>query len=600
MDSQKKHIDRYSSQPGSKDDSASPFLNEELFSDAELAEVENLDSRLETFHLENPFLNDLRESAEEAEGFRGDIRKGEIDEELEEEEFFDELDREEEVEESLLPDENTDELEGSEERDFYDSEKTNEMMTPKQADRGSQDTPAGAWHSYVDVRDESEDGFFQQRESPFSSYEYEEAIDDDIEYEEWEDFDLGNKQEDVVGSGFLEQEISFNVRRAVVRNKYYAKKLKWDLKRHEIKNFLVSQLELLSIETPEDFARAVYMWQEAQGDKKPDGIIGPNTWASLRFHMPKYDAPPPVSPSQVSPTALANVDKNPSELAMEIYEAEYMMLEAWESALMQFGEVLKSASDAEGSAKFASVLKNYIEKQLLNTLAKRSKVVGHVEGILDALAAENARAEKARERAQLRDFIVQFARVLTKQKVKLRRAKTNYFALVRRRYEGMPRTERKAYKKQLVDYANHLDWKRENGWLTGSRMFKLLAFEWIRNTQKAFLSSWNVTESLVRVWVDASYIVKKAHINAPGGEKIAEQLLKDAKEIGRPGMRPYEWPVRRIILFMRGSYPRAIARLTAASQPDRRKTNPRSDKPADADRFLKRLLAIRPTTKEIK
>lgn len=61
MDSQKKHIDRYSSQPGSKDDSASPFLNEELFSDAELAEVENLDSRLETFHLENPFLNDLRE-----------------------------------------------------------------------------------------------------------------------------------------------------------------------------------------------------------------------------------------------------------------------------------------------------------------------------------------------------------------------------------------------------------------------------------------------------------------------------------------------------------------------------------------------------------
>ena len=112
----------------------------------------------------------------------------------------------------------------------------------------------------------------------------------------------------------------------------------------------------------------------------------------------KAASPPPVSPSQISPTALSNVDKDVNELAIEIYEAEYITLEAWESALTQFGEVMNAVSDAEGTANFAGVLKKYIEDQLLANIAKQSKVVSAAKGVLDALVKENLRAEQGARR----------------------------------------------------------------------------------------------------------------------------------------------------------------------------------------------------------
>ena len=128
-------------------------------------------------------------------------------------------------------------------------------------------------------------------------------------------------------------------------------------------------------------------------------------------------------------------------------------------------------------------------------------------------------------------------------------------------------------------------------------MFKLFAVEWIRNTKKAFLRRDNVTESLVRVWVDKDDKIQKARINAPGGQKIAEQFLKDAEDAG---LRPYEWPVRRIILFfLKNDWPNATARYTAESNWDTRSPGPRDNEDV-ADRRFKRLLARLPTTKDVK
>jgi hypothetical protein len=119
---------------------------------------------------------------------------------------------------------------------------------------------------------------------------------------------------------------SVDVKRAVAQNRLYGKMLKWDAQVSKINSFLISALGLSSIVTPEDLARAVATWQcRHGGDKNPDGVIGPNTWAKLQNAM-KAASSPPVSPSKVSP--IPNADKDPKYLAIGIYEAEFMTLEA--------------------------------------------------------------------------------------------------------------------------------------------------------------------------------------------------------------------------------------------------------------------------------
>ena len=310
-------------------------------------------------------------------------------------------------------------------------------------------------------------------------------------------------------------------------------------------------------------------------------------------------ASPPVSPSWVS--AIPNKDKDPMTLAIGIYEAELITLEAWRSSLDQFGEVMKAVSDKEGTADFSTVLQKHIENKLLANLAAVASPVSFLVGLMDGLVAENKRAKEARDAARLRDFIFQFQRSLTDARVKLSLKKDDYFHQVKN-YQGTE-ADKSAFKKQLVEYLDRLEKMIEEGWLTGKHIFRLWAFEWIRNTTRADPNvstrvSGGPTESMVIVWVDYGDKVEKARIRAPGGQKIAEQFLKDADGAG---LRPYEWPVRRMIIYYgKNNSPLAYGKLTAQGTRDGRNRNVAGDREDVADIKFNRLLASRPTTKDVK
>jgi hypothetical protein len=398
-----------------------------------------------------------------------------------------------------------------------------------------------------------------------------------------------------VGDPF-EDEI--DLKRAVIENARWAKQLKWASREAEIKKFLTFYASPLlhplglPVVTAEDLARSVGLWQQTKGDKAPDGVIGPNTWERLQHAMTRA-RPSPTSPFQTYP--IANTEKTVDELAVEIYEAEYLRLEALESALYQFGEVMTAVSDAEGTAQFGSALKKYIDNTLLDALVKYSPVPTHVKeatsiawGALDTLATESARAAQAREGAQLRDFVVQFSRATAAKKNELRKRRAGYFRDVKSGY-GAHGDE---FKQRLVGYLSWLDGAGNKGWLKGETVFEHLAFEWIRNTKKAFLRHSFVTESLVRVYVDGNDKIVRARINAPGGQKLAEQLLKDAHG---DGLRPYLWPVRRIILY---SKPEARSRLNADGSDDSRQQHGGDNYLVAKERF-ERLVAKNPSTRNV-
>lgn len=410
------------------------------------------------------------------------------------------------------------------------------------------------------------------------------------------------------GSYFGEAKLSsqgtpIDVKRAVAQNNFYQKTLKWDSQVGKIKSFLMSTIGFSSIATPEDFALAVATWQGRHGgDKKPDGVIGPITWPKLQSAM-KAASPPPVSPSQV--TSIPNAHKEPKYLAIGIFDAEYMTLDAWQWALNEFSVILNAESDAEGTANFAGVLTKHIRDKLLDTIAGAAPpgvvaATKTVTGLFDALVAENQRAEQAREGAQLRDFIVRFSRRLSDAKGALGATRDDYYHLVDKNYATGTEADKTTYKKRLVEYLDRLDGMRQDGWLTGKRLFERLAFEWIRNTKKKWpASTGDPEESLVQTWVDYADNITKAYILAPGGQKIAEQFLKDADGAG---VRPYEWPVRRrTIFYSKDKVPFAQSNLTAEGKLDTRDgARIRSQYREDvADVRFKRLLARLPTTKDL-
>ncbi len=587
----------------------SPFM-EEIVLELPLQESEKMQSPASLLNLESPFLDVFDNEAlhldnsetQESEDYRDEAYEA-FDKEGEhsgEEQFIGMLDGE------------LDELGDDEAADFEDDESDNEeweVMTPRQADGGDRDGPAVVRNGYVGedygistefLAEWNPQNFGIDEEK--EGHSEEEEVFSETVYEEWEDL---NESEESWGNTyeieqFFEGELSARrIRKANKWNPIYAKRLKWNTSAGKIKRFLMSSLGLSSITSNDDFAQAVATWQHSiGGNKNPDGIIGPNTWGKLKRAMRA-----PVSPSQVKSLDVQKADLDPRHLAIGIYENGYIMLEAWESALTQFYVVLESVSDAEGVADFAGTMKRYIKEQLIGTIVKGSKVVSLAKGLMDKLVKENLRADMARDAAQVRDFFLRIARALNQMKIAHAQKKGEYLFLVENSVKGMSKAEKEAYKKRLVEHAQYLDQRIEDGWLNDSRMFQLFAFEWIRNTKKSFMRG-NVTESLIRVWVKVEGVqlgsrslkIQKVRINAHGGGKIAEQLLKDK---GGAGLRPYEWPVRRIILFMQGnsSFPFAVGRYTKDGTWE---SNRISQKPQEADNLLKQMLAERPTTKDVK
>lgn len=75
-----------------------------------------------------------------------------------------------------------------------------------------------------------------------------------------------------------EQPSTFNVKRAISKNKTEARKLKWRYNRETIESII----GLPAGSTDADFALAVAKWQAANLPGKPDGIVGAGTWRALK------------------------------------------------------------------------------------------------------------------------------------------------------------------------------------------------------------------------------------------------------------------------------------------------------------------------------
>jgi hypothetical protein len=271
----------------------------------------------------------------------------------------------------------------------------------------------------------------------------------------------------------------------------------------------------------------------------------------------------PVSPSTVDPTAVPNEQKSVDTLIVDIFNSEQQVLTAWSGALAQFQVVMNAHSDAEGVADFVGAVMKHVGDQVISKIAGQVPGLSYAKGMLEKVTKEYERAREARTSAQLRDFLVRFTGSLTDAMNDLGRAFADYKHMVETAYAKAGPDEKKQYQKALADHLSSLD----RNWTNVNNVFQLISQEWIRNTMYKQPAGW-VTPStaaapaFVVISVNKDYSVRGVELHCQGGQKIAEQLLKNA---GGTGLRPYAWPVpRRFLYFVdSGSWPSALINLTS-------------------------------------
>ena len=250
----------------------------------------------------------------------------------------------------------------------------------------------------------------------------------------------------------------------------------------------------------------------------------------------------PVSGASVSPSAVPVQDKPIDKLAQDIVQSEWAILTSWSGALTQFQVVMTSASDAEGVPDFVGKILEHLGKMVIDKIADQSKVVSFAKDMLDTLGAEYERARQARDSATLRDFIVKMVGTITDLQTNLMRSKADFEQLVEQTYNAASGSDRDEYRKALEDHLNALD----ANWKTLPQIFQLIAEQWIRSTKTN--AEGLDRPAFVIIRLEPDWTVRDAEILAPGGQKLAEQLLKNGPDAG---IKPAEWAVPRRILFFK-------------------------------------------------
>ena len=263
-------------------------------------------------------------------------------------------------------------------------------------------------------------------------------------------------------------------------------------------------------------------------------------------------AEPAIESAEV-PTA----DKKDEELAVGILRTQSAILESWDTALANFHVVLTSSSDKEAETDFAGVIQKFFTDQIMGTVIKQGgTATAGIVSVLDGLVAEAKRAAAAKSSGSLRAFLVQHKTAIGRLQMSTLAIEDDFRARVRRTREQKEEAEsggsaRKGKKGSqgsaatenvineyylmrfdLENMLTQLDYRLKIS--TPEALFLKLSEEWIRqNTVRRFGED---RAARIRVRLAKDYSVTDAHIEGAGGQKLAEQLLKDARADGRAGV----------------------------------------------------------------
>jgi hypothetical protein len=256
-----------------------------------------------------------------------------------------------------------------------------------------------------------------------------------------------------------------------------------------------------------------------------------------------------------------SADKSDDELAVAIIEHEYEILDQWDKAVEIFQVVMTSDADDETQPDFLKAAKEHFKDKALGKLAEQLPLGGEAFEVLKALEDEIKRARAADESARLRDFFVEHKQTVADMQKSLTTIKDDFRAKVRHTAEQMwsdpaKQDEYGLMRMYLVEYFDDVDRRLQAA--DTETFFQLLSEEWL---QSAKVRSEYGIAAYVLIHVDEDFSIRKAEIKGTGGDKLADQLLKDSP--GGVDVWSLRVPRRVLCYHDGGSYPYAVVKVDA-------------------------------------
>ena len=249
-----------------------------------------------------------------------------------------------------------------------------------------------------------------------------------------------------------------------------------------------------------------------------------------------------VVPASLPQGATASGMKD-EDIAAAIMDKQAAILVGWETALHVFETTMNSAADAEATPDFQKAIVTYFADKLMGEMIKKTPGGAELAAFAGAIAGEAKRAATAGASAKLRDFIVQYAKTIGSLHQSVLSQRQGFISAVRARREAaepQPGGKKKGkwttsaptktdddyamMRMELMDTLDQVDARLKGA--TPEALFRTLSEEWVRHG--TVVGGMGVKfQAVVVIRIDPGYQVMDAHIQGAGGQKLAEQMLKD-------------------------------------------------------------------------
>ncbi len=324
----------------------------------------------------------------------------------------------------------------------------------------------------------------------------------------------------------------------------------------------------------------------------------------------------PGGPEAVAvPDTMAPTGMNDEDIAAAIMDKQDAILRGWQTALQVFDKVMTSSADAEATPNFQKVVLGYFTDKVMGALIKHTPGASELDALVKALSAEAARAATASASATLRDFVVQHAQAIGKVMQIVLSQRQGFISAIHARREayeagskarpapkgakpgkGVMVDSTKAdddyamMRMALLDTLSAVDaaLARSNS----EALFRVLSEEWVRSAKVSVGMGVKVSATVV-IRLNQSYGIIDAHIRGSGGQKLAEQLLKDSPD----GVDVFGLKAPRTILLMADN---GWPEITLSLDANNHDTSTGSFGEGDTDKLKRYVLSKGlPTTKKL-
>jgi hypothetical protein len=262
--------------------------------------------------------------------------------------------------------------------------------------------------------------------------------------------------------------------------------------------------------------------------------------------------------------------KDDAVLARGIVDGELAILRQWRDALLMFDKTMVSESDKAGKPDFQKAMSTFFYETVISSMLDITALPGLPKGVpqpgktlyglLQKLETEHKRAKAAQESARLRDFFNTRLADIAELDRHLALAKDDFEATATLVASKAMESDQAAsdygmLRMKLVDLFESVE-RRLNASDT-STLFNRLSEQWI-NASTVYAGMGQYVNAVVIIRLEEDYSLRNGHIQGGGGQKLAEQLLKNSPD----GVDLWGLAVpRRVIRYAANGWPKDILQV---------------------------------------